>query len=350
MAGTRERLSVYTIDTLRFLGLSLARGTALFFGAYSLANAVATFRTPGASADIWWVDTRFLPAWFSAGFACGAAILLLAYGVAPRMHPWRRVSTALACAALAAVALHNVLGFYQSWNAGAFSPAVPFPLSLVIAISFALVALAAWKLTPRKRRGALQTMATLGFTLAMALLFPLAQIAFYGTSDYRATADVAVVFGAKVTADGTPSTSLRHRLNTAVELYRTGSVKRLLMSGGVGESGVDEAVAMKAAAVSAGVPASAILLDHEGVDTDATVANTMGQFDDIGAKRVIAVSQFYHLPRIKLAYLAEGLDVRTVPATGNDFIVQTPRYVLREVPAFWLYWMRAFVRDVRPAA
>ena len=347
MAGSRKRLSTSAGAARRFVALALARGAALFFGVYSLANALATLRSTNPSADLWWIDTRFLPAGVAAGFALAAAIVLVAYGAAPRMRPWRRYLTVAVCAALVAVALQNVTTFYRLWAAGGFHPGWVFPLALVIAALFALLGWAVWSLKPPRKATLMQSVAAVVAALLLAALFPLAQIAFFGTSDYRAKADVAVVFGAKVNADGTLSTSLHDRMTTAISLHKSGLVKRLYVSGGVGSTGIDEAVAMKAAAVRAGVPASAVLVDHNGVDTDATVANTSEQFERLGIKRVLAVSQFYHLPRVKLAYLAEGVDVRTVPATTSTPIVQTPLYVMREVPAFWVYWFRALVRDVR---
>ena len=49
----------------------------------------------------------------------------------------------------------------------------------------------------------------------------------------------------------------------------------------------------------------------------------------------------YHLPRIKLAYAAAGVDVWTVPARTLD--PQTKAIIAREIPAFWLYYLRAVV-------
>jgi len=185
-----------------------------------------------------------------------------------------------------------------------------------------------------------------GFVLVVTL-FPLAQIGFFGTSDYRAKADAAVVFGARVFDNGVLSPSLRDRVVTGVDLYKAGLVHKLVMSGGLEANGIDETVAMRGAAVKAGVPASAILLDPKGLDTDATVRNTSAIFQREGIRGVLAVSQGYHLPRVKLAYLAAGLDVRTVPAKEIEPIWKTPIFIARELPAFWQYWLRAFVHDIR---
>ena len=55
------------------------------------------------------------------------------------------------------------------------------------------------------------------------------------------------------------------------------------------------------------------------------------------------MSQPYHLPRIKLAFQAEGLNVATVPAVDEEPIAQLPLYILREVPGFWAYYVRAII-------
>jgi vancomycin permeability regulator SanA len=185
--------------------------------------------------------------------------------------------------------------------------------------------------------------------MALAVLFPLAQVTFFGLTDYRRPADAAVVLGAKVHDDGRLSSSLRDRVDTGIELYREGLVPTLVMSGGIGANGVDEAVAMRDYAVSLGVPADDILCDSKGVNTDATVRNTLDLLGD-GTGEVLVVSQFYHLPRIKLAYQAAGRRVYTVPAGEKVPIGKTPLFVAREVPGFWVYWTRAIWRDVRPPA
>jgi vancomycin permeability regulator SanA len=140
--------------------------------------------------------------------------------------------------------------------------------------------------------------------------------------------------------DGAPSQTLAWRVDTACELYREGLVDRLVMSGAVGDSGYDEALVMRDRAVANGVPASAIVVDSLGVNTEATVENTVRLFAAEGGDRVLAVSNAYHLPRIKLAYRRHGQEVFTVPAEETRRIKETPYLWLREVPAFWVYYLR----------
>ena len=320
-------------------GLALARGVALFFGGFSLVNALALSRGVGATQDLWWIDLRILPAPLSAVSGLTAAALLMWWGAAPTSGRRRSLATAAGSATLAVAACLNTRDFYAAWAAGSIAPWSPVPLSLLVAVAFAWLA---WRVgrgtageTPRGNR-----LSTAGAVLLIAMLFPLLQIASFGSTDYRRPADVAVVFGAKVYAHGGLSTSLEDRVRTAADLYRAGLVTRLVMSGAVGETGVDETESMRDRAVQLGVPADAIVLDHAGVNTDATVRNTMRLVAGRPGARVLAVSQFYHLPRIKMAYRAVGLDVKTVPATKSRYIPETPLLVVREVPGFWAYWFR----------
>lgn len=323
---------------------ALARGVALFFGAFSLANAAVALRT-GRTEDLWWVDLGALPGWVT-GLLWLSAALLVAYAVRPRMRSWRRIATVVVSVVLAVVALVNVAGFYSAWQAGRIVPAVPVPFSAIVAVGFAFVGAAVWlggeSVQPRRAE------ALLALTVAVLLvvLFPLAQVRFFGTTDYRREADVAVVFGARVFASGQLTTSLEDRVRTAAGLYADGLADTLIMSGGVGESGHDEAEVMRDRATELGVPERAIVLDHQGLDTDRTVANTVPLFEADGSTRVLVVSQFYHLPRIKMAYRAAGQQVYTVPAEESTPIAKTPVLVAREIPAFWLYWARSWARDV----
>ena len=322
------------------LALAVARGTALFLGLYLLANSLAGAVGSRMSQDLWLIDASFLPRPAGTLLTVAAALLLVAYGVAPTLSKHQNALVAAACAALAVVALRNVVDFYRAWGAHTFTPHVPFPLSLAVVALFTLLGWAASSIDVPRIGGA-QHLAAAVALVVVAALFPLAQIGFFGTSDYRTEADAAVVFGARANRGGSLSTSLADRVSTAVDLYRSGLVRTLVMSGGVSDSQVDEPDAMRAAAERAGVPTSAILLDENGADTEATVANTTALFERDGIRRVLAVSQGYHLPRVKLAYMAAGVDVRTVPAKTSIPIPQTPLYMLREVPAFWQYWARS---------
>jgi uncharacterized SAM-binding protein YcdF (DUF218 family) len=113
------------------------------------------------------------------------------------------------------------------------------------------------------------------------------------------------------------------------------------MSGGPGDGDVHETEAMRRFAIDLGVPAEAIVTDRYGLSTAATVRNTSELFERRGVQRALAVSHFYHLPRIKLSYDRAGCHVATVPAHERYVQSALPWYMAREVAAWWVYWAKA---------
>lgn len=322
-----------------WLPAAAARGLALFFGLFTLLGVVGAVREQAFDANLWWVAIPFVPRLVSAALLTAVGVAFVAYAVAPTMRAWRRWATLALFAFFTAATLYNAVGFYRVWRSGGFAPSVPLPLSVVVAALLGFMIWAAVRAPARRGWPAAVVMA--GVAAVCVLVFPLAQVLFFGTTDYRRDANVVVVFGAQVHEGGRPSTSLKDRMDTAIGLYRDGLVHRVFVSGGVGDSGYNEALVMRDMAVEGGVPKRKVVVDSNGVSTNATVADTVPFFGGRGWQRILAVSQFYHLPRIKLAYQRAGWDVLTVPARTSTLIGQTPYLVLREVPAFWVYYLRA---------
>jgi vancomycin permeability regulator SanA len=333
----------------------VVRGLALFVGLFLIAGLLGSLRHSGSQESLWLFDAGAVPGPVLVGpvLLALAGLVLVAHGVRPAAAGRRRSVTAGAFALLTLVALLNVVTFYRVWAAGDIAPRVPLPLSLLLGTLMAWSTWVTWRgagapsARPSSapgdapRRGRLRSATVILLTLlACLVLFPLAQIVCFGTTDYRRPADVAVVFGAQVHPGGAPSQTLAWRVDTACELYDEGLVDRLVMSGAVGDSGYDEAQVMRDRAVENGVPASAVTLDSHGVNTEATVANTVALFEAQDLDEVLAVSNAYHLPRIKLAYRRQGQEVLTVPAEETRRIKETPYLWLREVPAFWVYYLR----------
>ena len=123
---------------------------------------------------------------------------------------------------------------------------------------------------------------------------------------------VAIILGAGLHRDGTPSHSLYDRVLTAVELYRSGRVKKLLMSGDRQNDDYDEPSAMKKIAMELGVPESDIVLDNDGKRTLDTCYRAKEIFE---VKKAILVTQDYHQPRA--LYLCNSLGVESIGITAN---------------------------------
>jgi len=134
--------------------------------------------------------------------------------------------------------------------------------------------------------------------------------------------DCILVLGCFVAEDGSPSPMLSCRLQRGVELYRLGAAPKLLMSGDHGQADYNEVGAMRRYAVDAGVDPADIFQDHAGFSTYDSVCRAKEVF---GARRIVIVSQEYHLYRALYLAKALGLEAWGVAADGGNLPGQTAR-------------------------
>jgi SanA protein len=123
-------------------------------------------------------------------------------------------------------------------------------------------------------------------------------------------ATTAIVLGCRVNGEEV-SGCLEERLGTALELYTSGRVQRLLLSGDHGRKAYDEVNAMMEWLVERGVPRAHIFLDHAGFDTHDTMVRAYQVFQ---VREAVVVSQAFHLPRAVFLAQAAGLKVMGVSA------------------------------------
>lgn len=151
------------------------------------------------------------------------------------------------------------------------------------------------------------------FALAAAVLLVNVVVLAGGKNDGTtlADADCALVLGAGVKDDGTPSDVLRDRLDESLALYRAGRVRKILVSGDHHTADYDEPNAMRRYLETNGVPAEAIFMDHAGLDTYSSVWRAKHVF---GARKVIVVTQQFHLARAVWCSRALGMEAEGAPA------------------------------------
>jgi vancomycin permeability regulator SanA len=150
--------------------------------------------------------------------------------------------------------------------------------------------------------------------------------------------NVAIVFGAGVWADGTPSPMLADRVQAAVDLYKLGRIRKILMTGDNSSPYYNEVKAMMIYAEEKGVPNSDITLDYAGFSTYESCYRAKEIF---GVKQAVLITQSYHLPRA--VYTCRALGVEAVglgtPDWGkfrnNSMIQYNTREVFAVVKALW---------------
>ena len=149
---------------------------------------------------------------------------------------------------------------------------------------------------------------------------------------------VAIVFGAGVWADGTPTPMLADRISAAAELYQLGTVKKLLMSGDRSSPDYDEVTAMQRYAENLGIPTADILLDYAGFSPYETCHRAKEIF---GITQAVLVTQNFHLPRAvytcrKMGIEAIGLGTRDWGWYGIDSVsYHTFREIFATLKALW---------------
>ena len=136
------------------------------------------------------------------------------------------------------------------------------------------------------------------------------------------TKRVAIIFGAGLRRDGTPTAMLRDRVLTGAELYFNGQVEKLLMSGDNRFVDYNEPESMRQFALSVGVPDEAIVLDYAGRRTYDTCYRAKAIF---GVESALIVTQGFHLPRALFLCNMLGMDTVGVEAlhcywNGSPFV------------------------------
>jgi SanA protein len=145
------------------------------------------------------------------------------------------------------------------------------------------------------------------------------------------TRRVAIVFGAGLWRNGTPTPVLADRVTAAANLYFTGKVEKLLMSGDNRFVDYNEPEAMRQLALSLGVPNEVIVLDYAGRRSYDTCYRAKAIFK---VDQAILVTQAFHMPRV--IYLCDHLGVDSV-GVETDLRIYRKSSVLywniRELPA-----------------
>lgn len=155
--------------------------------------------------------------------------------------------------------------------------------------------------------------------IAIALLAMLADVQLRYVSKIHDAAnisqishdDAAIVLGASVNRDGTPSDALRDRLNEGIALYDAKVVDRIFVTGDDGEYHANEIDVMKPYLLSHGIPEDKLVIDGRGFRTYESCKHAA----EAGIKTAIVVTQRFHMGRA--LYLCNRLGVHAAGVTSN---------------------------------
>ena len=157
------------------------------------------------------------------------------------------------------------------------------------------------------------------------------------TSNEAPKRRLAIVFGAGLWRNGSPTPVLEDRIKTAANLYFSGKVEKLLMSGDNRFVNYNEPEAMRQKALSLGVPDDAIVLDYAGRRSYDTCYRAKVIFK---VDQAILVTQAFHMPRV--LYLCNQLGVDSVGVESDlriyrksSMLYWNARELLATTAALW---------------
>jgi uncharacterized SAM-binding protein YcdF (DUF218 family) len=191
----------------------------------------------------------------------------------------------------------------------------------------------------RRVNAALLTLVLLGAGWAVMVV----DVAVTGARDQATTADAIAVLGA-AQYNGHPSPVFRARLDHAATLYLRGFAPVVLVTGGVGSGdSISEAEVGRRYLRQVGLPDQAVIAMAPTTSTHASLEGVGQWFAGRASRRVVLVSDGFHMLRLRIIATRLGLAPFTSPAP-NSPIHANPRrnttYMLAEgikVPVAWLF-------------
>lgn len=168
-------------------------------------------------------------------------------------------------------------------------------------------------------------------------------VAVHAARDEATRADAIVVLGA-AQYNGRPSPVFRARLDHAAALYQRGLAPVVLVTGGVGVGdSLNEANVGRDYLIRLGLATEAVVPLAGGHDTYSSVKQVSHWFEGRESRRVLLVSDGFHMLRLQIIARRLGLVPYTSPATGSPIHANMRRntgYLFAEgfkVPFTWLF-------------
>lgn len=162
-----------------------------------------------------------------------------------------------------------------------------------------------------------------------------------GLRDELHPVDVGIVLGNQVCRDGSLSDRLKARLDRWLGLYRGGYLKTLIVSGGTGKNGVDEALVMQRYLVGQGIPKDRVYVDSGGSNTYLIARNSSRIMRRHGMRSAMVITQYFHVSRSRLALRRFG--VSPVYGAHARFFEWRDFYSTgREVAGYIAYSLRSY--------
>lgn len=183
----------------------------------------------------------------------------------------------------------------------------------------------------------IMTLTVVGINLYIVIKEKSRIVSLEEASDFKA--DCIIVLGAGIRDDGSPTWMLEDRIKIGDKLYQNHAADKIIMSGDHGRDNHDEVNTMKNYAINEGIPSEDIFMDHAGFETYDSLYRAR---DIFGAKKVMIVTQEYHLYRA--LYIADklGIDARGVTSDLRFYSKKMAYWKFRE----YLARVKSFIKCI----
>jgi len=191
-----------------------------------------------------------------------------------------------------------------------------------------------------KIKGILKIIKPILIVLSIWVTIHLCGLLYVGLFSEVKKSDAILILGNTVETSGIPSMRLKGRLDKGIELYQNNLAPIIIVSGGYGIEGFNEAIVMKNYLVEHGVKTDNIIVDENGNTTYLTTRNLVPIAKEKNIKSIIVVSQYYHLLRVKRAVEMVGINEVYVSAGNSPFEIRDFYSIPREIIAYYYYLLR----------
>ncbi|MBA3344669.1 MAG: YdcF family protein [Gemmatimonadales bacterium] len=191
----------------------------------------------------------------------------------------------------------------------------------------------------RQVLGLVLLVAAIAYTVSLVTVLVVSQ------QDQRQPVDAIIVLGA-AQYNGRPSPVLRARLDHALGLYREGLAPLIVVTGGVGRGDTtSEAIVGRRYLTAHDVPASSVVAEAQGRSTMASMSAVAEWSRGREVRRVLLVSDPFHMFRLRLEARRTALEAYTSPTKTSpisDNPVLELRYLFAEGIKAPIAWARSW--------
>ena len=311
--------------------MAVSRGSALGLSCLMVLNLLEVFVHSTSIVENWFSNLQPLTQPVGITVMAMSAVALLMYSMRPALPGpvW--------FASIGMVLI--LLGFCgrEIWQISQTVPeelrttVIARPLGIVMLLAVAGIGIVAGN--ARSVRGRSSFLAILFSAILAIVGFAVVTVQSGGISDSLPETEVPLilVFGCQLDSDGKPSEALIDRVKTASRLVLAKHGKILVLSGALNDGSVSEPEVMQQVATAAGVASTLIVLDPNGTNTAASMrfAASLPELRD--DRRIIGVSHWYQLARIRLQARQSGLTMFAIAADQEHALFNQNILVAREV-------------------